>query len=453
MTTATLPATPPAKPSDALAPIQLVPITSLRPSPRNARKHPKKQIRQIAASITEFGFTNPILVDADGGVIAGHGRLEAAQQLGLAEVPVRCLAHLSPAQVRAYVIADNRLAENAGWDHELLRVELEELADLDFDLQLTGFDTPALDGFLSPMLADEEEPAPLVSDQPPVSRVGDLWDLGAHRLLCGDSTDPASYERLMDGGKAQVVFTDPPYNVPIAGNVSSQGRHGEFVMASGEMSSEQFTAFLRTIFSQLVAHSVDGSLHFVCMDWRHLGEMHAAQQGTYAELKNLVVWNKANAGMGSLYRSKHELVFVYKAGTAGHINNIELGKHGRNRTNVWNYAGANTPSKGRAQRLEMHPTVKPVSMIADALQDASHRGGLVLDPFGGSGSTLIAAQNTGRRARLIELDPRYVDVIVRRWERLGLGPALVGGSERTFAQVAAERRQAAPAERKEVSHG
>lgn len=420
------------------------PIASLRPYERNARKHSKKQIRQIARSIEAFGFANPLLIDRDGMVVAGHGRLEAAKLLGLAEVPTLRLDHLSPEQVRAYVIADNRLAEQSGWDQELLSLELGELVALDLDIQLTGFDTAEVDAMLSPMLDDEEvaiEPDPA---QPVVSRVGDLWQLGPHRLLCGDSTVPASYAQLLGDERAQLVFTDPPYNVPIAGNVSTGDRHGEFVMASGEMSRAEFTAFLASVFANLVAHCTDGSIHFVCMDWRHLGELLGAAEGRY-ELKNLCVWNKANAGMGSLYRSKHELVFVFKAGTGAHINNVELGKHGRHRSNVWNYAGATSPHKSRSQRLAMHPTVKPVVMIADAIKDCSHRNALVLDPFGGSGSTLMAAHDTGRRAALLELDPRYVDVAVRRYLRVG-GTAVLAGSGQTWAEVVVERQS-------EVGHG
>lgn len=432
---------PPAIP----AAYQSLPVASLHPYERNARKHSKKQIRQIARSIETFGFANPLLIDRHGMVVAGHGRLEAAKLLGLAEVPTLRLDHLSPEQVRAYVIADNRLAEKSGWDQELLSLELGELVDLDLDIQLTGFDTAEVDALLSPMLDDEEmavEPDPA---QPVVSRVGDLWELGPHRLLCGDSTTPASYAQLLGGERAQLVFTDPPYNVPIANNVTTGDRHGEFVMASGEMSRAEFTAFLGTVFEQLVAHSTDGSIHFVCIDWRHLAELLGAAEGRYAELKNLCVWNKANAGMGSLYRSKHELVFVFKRGSAPHINNVELGKHGRYRSNVWNYAGATSPHKSRAQRLAMHPTVKPVVMIADAIKDCSHRNGLVLDPFGGSGSTLIAAHDTGRRAALIELDPRYVDVAVRRYLRVG-GTAVLAGTGQAWADVVVERQT-------EVGHG
>jgi hypothetical protein len=420
--------------------VQSLPVASLRPHERNARKHSKKQIRQIARSIEAFGFTNPVLVSSEGTIVAGHGRVEAAKLLGLQQVPTLRLEHLSREQVRAYVIADNRLAEKSGWDNTLLALELGELSNLDLDIQLTGFDTAEIDVLLSPMLDDEELPAEPDLKSPPVSRVGDLWELGPHRLLCGDSTAAASYQQLLGDERAQMIFTDPPYNVPIAGNVTSGERHDEFVMASGEMTKEQFTAFLGTVFGHLVHHGADGSIHFVCMDWRHMGEMVTAAEGRYSELKNLCVWNKANAGMGSLYRSKHELVFVFKAGKAVHINNVQLGKHGRYRSNVWNYAGATSMSRGRAERLDMHPTVKPVVMIADAIKDCSQRDGLVLDPFGGSGSTLIAAHDAGRRAALIELDPRYVDVTIRRFLRLG-GQARLADSGQSWDEVEAARAE------------
>lgn len=417
---------------------QMYSLEKIEPRSRNARKHSKKQIRQIARSIEAFGFNNPILLDGDGVIVCGHGRFEAAKFLGLKEVPIVRLDHLTLDQARAYVIADNRLAEKSGWDNELLALELGELAELDLDLQLTGFDTAEIDVLLSPMLDDEEQPAEPDLKNPPVSRLGDLWELGPHRLLCGDSTAAESYQKLLGDERAQMVFTDPPYNVRIEGNVTSGDRHGEFVMASGEMTKDEFAAFLSTIFGHLAHFSVDGSIHFVCMDWRHMAEMHAAAAGRYAEFKNLCVWNKANAGMGSLYRSKHELVFVFKAGTAPHINNVLLGKHGRYRSNVWNYAGATSMSKGRAARLEMHPTVKPVVMIADAIKDCSNRDGLVLDPFGGSGSTLIAAHDTGRRAALVEMDPKYVDVIIKRYLRVG-GQAKLAGSDQSWVEVEAAR--------------
>lgn len=398
--------------------ITYVASESLAPYKNNPRTHTKKQINQIAKSIKEFGFINPMLVDDTGTIIAGHGRLEAIQQLGIKQVPVIRLNHLTEAQRKAYAIADNKLAELAGWDKNLLRIELESLAilDIDYDLTITGFEVGEID-FLLACDDETEEPEPTIPPPPvnPVSQVGDVWLLGRHRLICADATDPASYDKLMSGKKASLIFTDPPYNVAINGHVCGNGKvkHDEFVMASGEMSETEFTDFLGKVFKQLCTHSTDGSMHYICMDWRHIRELQKAAS-VYTELKNLCVWNKTNGGMGSLYRSKHELVFVYKNGTKPHINNVELGKHGRYRTNVWDYAGVNC--LGAKSDLELHPTVKPVAMIRDAIKDCSKRGDIVLDVFGGSGSTLLAAEVCGRVAYLIELDPKYVDVIIHRYQ-------------------------------------
>ena len=401
--------------------------SELSPRPTNPRTHTSKQIRQIAASIQEFGFVNPVLVDGTNGIVAGHARVEAAKMLGMNDVPTVRVDHLSPAQIRAYVIADNRLAENAGWDRSLLAIELSELSvDLNFDVTVTGFETAEIDLLISEVHEKAAEPddVPAVDRSvPAVSRVGDLWKIGDHYLLCGNALAPTSYEALLKGKKAQMIFTDPPYNVPIAGHVSGKGnaRHREFAMASGEMSADEFTRFLEVVFRNQIESSIEGSIHFVCMDWRHIRETVNAGAACYAELKNLCVWSKNNGGMGSLYRSQHELVFVYKNGKAKHINNVELGRFGRNRTNIWNYAGSTSFGEERADNLEMHPTVKPLSMVADAILDCSNRGGIVLDVFAGSGTTLLAAEQTGRRGFGIELDPHYADLILRRFgERLSL---------------------------------
>ncbi len=399
----------------------------LTPYSGNARTHSQKQIHQIAASIRKFGFTNPVLIDAEGGIIAGHGRIEAARLLGLEKVPTIRLDHLSEAQKRAYIIADNRLAELAGWDEKLLAIELQYLSelDLDFEVEITGFETAEIDLVIESLEApDENDPADdvpeMAADAPAVTRSGDLWLLGNNRLLCGDAQKPESYEVLMAGEHARMVFTDPPYNVRIDGHVCGSGRikHSEFAMAAGEMSEAEFTTFLTTVLAHLVGRSVDGALIYTCIDWRHLLELLVAGRNADIELLNLCVWNKDNGGMGSFYRSKHELVLVFKKGTARHINNVELGMHGRYRTNVWDYAGVNTLRKGRLEDLSMHPTVKPVAMVADAIKDCTRRGDVVLDAFSGSGTTLIAAEKTGRVGRALELDPKYVDVAIRRWERL-----------------------------------
>ena len=405
------------------AQIEYVPASALRPWPRNARTHSRRQIRQIADSIRRFGFTNPVLIDHENTMLAGHGRVAAAQLLAIDEVPCVRIETMSPAEKRAYVIADNKLALNAGWDDETLAEELKALiaSDIEFDVGLTGFSIAEIDNLidgLSPEEPGNPEDDLIPDDGPAVCRPGDMWALGPHRLICGNSLDPDTVAALMNGERAQMVFADPPYNVPIQGHVGGKGsiKHREFAMASGEMTKSEFTGFLRAAFSNLVTHSTNGSIHFVCMDWRHMGEMLDASDGVYTELKNLIVWSKDNGGMGTFYRSRHELIFAFKNGTEPHHNTFELGQHGRYRTNVWQYKGINTLKSGRLEELALHPTVKPVQMVADAIKDVSPRGAIVLDLFGGSGSTLIAAHKTGRRAYLCEYDPQYCDRIIRRWE-------------------------------------
>jgi DNA modification methylase len=430
--------------------IEQTPISALRPRAYNARTHSKRQIRQIADSIKRFGFCNAILVDDDLTILAGHGRVAAAQLLKLEFVPTVRLSHLSEADKRAYVIADNRLAEKSGWDRNLLALELQELIDIGFDVELTGFETPEIDLLLdegleaSGLAPSAEDQLPNKSKAAPTSRLGDLWALGKHRLLCGDARDPARYTQLLGGKSADLICTDPPYNVLIEGHVSGRGRsrHAEFAMASGEMSEPEFTEFLKATLGAAVDASRDGALHFVFMDWRHLFELLTAGRALYDDFLNLCVWNKDNGGMGSFYRSKHELIAVFKVGNASHINNIELGRYGRNRTNVWDYAGVNTFKAGRLDELAMHPTVKPVALVADILKDASRRGDLVLDPFAGSGTTIIAAEKTGREAYALEIDPTYTDVIVQRWQSYTGKPALLAASGLTFEELAEQRNPA-----------
>jgi DNA modification methylase len=441
--------------------IEQTPIHTLQQQPRNARTHSKRQIRQIADSIQRFGFCNAILVDDNLTILAGHGRVAAAQLLKLTSVPTVRLSHLSEADKRAYVIADNRLAEKAGWDRSLLAIELQGLIDIGFDVELTGFETPEIDLILDEALeaagltpaADDHVPEK--SNGPPTSRLGDLWVMGPHRLLCGDARDPACYPHLLDGKTADLACTDAPYNVPIIGHVSGNGRvrHSEFAMASGEMSAPEFIQFLSTALGLAAKSSRDGALHYIFMDWRHLFELLTIGRALYDDFLNLCVWNKDNGGMGSFYRSKHELVAVFKVGTVPHINNVELGRHGRNRTNVWDHAGVNTFKTGRLDELAMHPTVKPVALVADLLKDASRRSDLVLDPFAGSGTTIIAAEKTGRQAYALEIDPNYVDVIIQRWQSYTGKTALFGDTGATFEELAEQRQSetqasaAAPANR------
>jgi DNA modification methylase len=426
------------------------PIESLTSHPKNPRIHSKKQVKQIASSIEVFGFNVPLLIDSDQRIIAGHGRLEACKLLGFTEVPTISLEHLTEEQARAFLIADNRLTENAAWDERLLAEHFKALSEvsLNFSLEATGFEVGEIDLMIEQFesgASDKEDPADELPDcegKPAVSRPGDLWLLGKHRVLCGSAIERSSYELLMGLERAAMVFTDPPYNVPIEHHVSGKGevKHNNFLMASGEMSEVEFTSFLSTACGLLAQHSRDGSLHFVCMDWRHIREILEAGHKSYSEFKNLCIWAKDKGGMGSLYRSQHELVFVFKKGTAPHRNNVQLGQFGRTRSNVWEYPSVNSFGRSgeEGNLLALHPTVKPVAMVADAIKDCSARGDVVLDSFLGSGTTVIAAERTGRICYGVELDPSYVDVAVRRWEAFTNQSAIHQQSGLSFAEIERE---------------
>jgi DNA modification methylase len=342
----------------------------------------------------------------------------------MAEVPSIELVGLTDAQKRALRLADNKIALGAGWDLDLLKGELAELStlDLDMDLTVTGFSTGELDVLLSGSEDPDDDVIPPVPATPR-SKPGEIWRLGDHLIGCGDSRDLDFLQKVVGkGAQIDAAFLDPPYNVRINGHANARGRHREFAMASGEMTDEAFRAFLTQSLRAAAQVSRDGAVHFICMDWRHMDEVSAVGRSIYGDLLNLCVWNKSNAGMGSLYRSKHELVFVYRVGTAPHVNAVELGRHGRNRTNVWDYPSVNSLAGSRREDLALHPTVKPTALVADAIQDVTRRGELVLDPFLGSGTTLIAAERCGRRFRGLELDPAYVDVAIDRWT------AMTGGT-------------------------
>ncbi len=438
------------------------PISALKPYANNNRNHSAKSIGKLKDSVARFGFVTPILVDGDGCVIAGHGRLEAAKALGLTSVPTVVADHLSSAEVRALRIADNKLAELSEWNVEALQIEFAELMDLsldgalDFDLGVTGFELPEIDIVIGGSGLAEAEPAETMEEPetscPAVTLPGDLWLLGDHRLLCGNALEAQSYEKVLQGEVAKMVFTDPPYNVPVQGHVRSgnAGAHREFAMASGEMSDREFRTFLGSFISHVVAHLPAGAIAMVCMDWRHIQELISVGKSGGLELINLCVWNKTNGGMGSLYRSKHEMVCIFKKPGASYVNNVELGKHGRNRTNVWDYAGVNSFSKEREADLIDHPTVKPTALVADAIMDVTCRGDLVLDSFGGSGATALAAERTGRKARLIELDPVYVDVAIRRWQEMTGKAAVHAETGETYEMRAASMTAA---ENREQNHG
>lgn len=423
------------------------PLDTLTEYPNNPRQHDTKQLIKIQNSIEKFGFINPILVDEHNEIIAGHARLASARLAHLPQVPVIRLEHLSTAQKKAYRIADNKLAELGTWSIENLQLEFQELEklDLDFSLGITGFDMGDIDLILEGKEAKADPKAnniPFIPDNEIVTREGDIWILGEHRIICGNSLQKETLSQLMEDKKADMVFTDPPYNVKINGHVCGAGnvQHKEFKFASGEMTVEEFTQFLKTSFELLCMFSKDGSLHYICMDWRHIKEIMTAAD-VYDQFKNLCVWRKDNAGMGSFYRSQHELIFMFKHGKEPHINNVELGIHGRYRTNVWNYAGVNTPSAENAEKRAMHPTVKPVELIKDAILDASNRGGVVLDTFLGSGSTLIAAEKAGRICYGVELEPKYVDTAIRRYESLGEKYiAIHAASGKTYQELLSAKR-------------
>jgi DNA modification methylase len=396
-------------------------------------------------------WTNPVLIDETSTIVAGHGRLEAAKRLGMTDVPTIMLSGLSSSEKRGIVIADNRLPERAVWDFDLLRGHFKDLIELDFDVELTGFSTGEVDLLMdSTSKSNAADPADDLSgftvDGPSLCQLGDVWQLGRHRLVCGDALNGETYERLLNGEIAQMVVSDPPYNVKIGGHAMGRGqvRHREFKMAAGEMSEAAFTRFLERFIRCSIHHSQDGSIHFICMDWRHVPELLNAARPLYSEWKNLLVWNKSNAGQGSFYRSKHELIAVFKSGDAPHINNFGLGAEGRYRSNVLDYPSVNGLHPARRGDLENHPTTKPLALIADLIRDCSRRNGIILDPFGGSGTTILAAERAGRIARAIELDPLYLDVTIRRWEQMTGVPARHVESQLGFAELAESRAAITP---------
>lgn len=434
------------QPNERNATIAFVPVDQLKPNPANPRKHGKAQIGALAKSLTAFGFNVPILADRNGIIIAGRARWEAAILRGDTHVPVIFLDHLTKTQATAFMIADNKLAERSVWDDKQLAVHLKNFSELvlDFDIEAIGFELPEIDFRIqsldAPEAADIADEFDAATD-PAVSAPGDLWQLDYHRLYCGSALDGTAYTILMENKKAAAVFSDPPYNVQIDGNVSGHGsiKHREFAMAVGEMNEKEFTDFLTASLTLICAYCVAGALIYNCMDWRHMGEMLVAGRRSGCDLLNLCVWAKNNGGLGSLYRSQHELVFVFRNGRQAHINNIQLGRFWRNRSNVWHFAKVSSFSRKGARRdLELHPTVKPIALVSDAILDSTNRGDIVLDPFLGSGTTLLAAERTGRRCYGIELDPIYIDTAIIRWQRLTGRQALNAQGE-TFAEVKAKR--------------
>ena len=426
--------------------LDYVPTEEVLEYPGNPRTHSKPQSEQFARSIAEFGFIVPIVVDGSNTIIAGHGRILAARDLGLEVIPIIRAAHLTPDQVRAYRIADNKLAENSAWDDELLRVEIEYLTgpEIEFAADLTGFSTPEIDLLLHADLEHEleEELVPPPDPADAVSQEGDIWYLDNHRVIVGDCRDVDTVDRVMNGELANAAICDAPYNCQISGFVSGLGKHKhrEFAHASGEMTDEEFTSFLVGAMQQVYRVCADGSIHFWFSDWRSAHEFLQAGKATYDRMFNCAVLAKSNAGMGSLYRSQHEFCWIFKKGSIPHTNNVELGRHGRNRTNLWSYPGANSFGPDRDGALARHPTPKNVKMLTDALLDVTAPKDVVVDFFLGSGSTLLAAERTHRTCYGIEIDPIYVDVTIERWERQTGLQAVLADTGQTFEQVAADRR-------------
>ena len=427
----------------------LRPPGSLRTNRRNARVHSKKQIRQIANSIKAAGFIGAIIIDENGVVLAGAGRLAASIHLNMHLVPTLQVKGLNEAQKRAFALADNKIAENAGWDREILVTELGELSTLleplNWDLTLTGFEPAEIDALFADLGKAACDPADTTVhvSEDAISRPGDQWVLGRHSILCGDARSRADIDRLMGGARARMVCADVPYNQSVA-DIQGRGRikHPEFAYASGEMSESQYIAFLEESLGNNARVSSDGALHYIFIDWRHVFELVTASRTIYGAMLNLCVWAKTNAGQGSFYRSQHELVGVFQVGRAGHQNNVQLGRFGRNRSNLWTYPGVSGFTAGRMEMLTAHPTVKPVALVADAMRDCTTKGDIVLDPFLGSGTTILAAEKVGRRGYGLECEPRYVDVAIRRWETYTKAEAVLEGDGRTYAEVKTERLEA-----------
>jgi DNA modification methylase len=428
--------------------VQALSVSQIKLDGRNSRTHSAKQIRQIANSIAAFGFTNPLLVNEDGTLIAGEGRYKAAQLLGLTTVPVIVLAGLSPAKQRALAIADNKIAQNAGWDRERLAIEIPDLAGLleteGLDVSVLGFEAVEIDQLVTDFEENAADPQDSIESTwlkgTAVSKLGDLWVLGNHKLLCADARSAADIARLMAHCRADMAFLDPPYNVRIGGVVGrGKTKHSEFAMASGEMSPAEYMRFLDVTLNAAASVSREGALHYVCTDWRHIAELLAAGKPVYGDTINIAVWVKSNAGQGSFYRSQHELVGIFRVGQAPNLNNVELGRHGRSRSNVWHYAGVNSFRAGRMQELRSHPSAKPVALVADAIKDCTRRGDVVLDTFCGSGTTILAAERVGRHARGLEIQPRFVDVAIRRWQAFTRRDARHAESALSFDEIAAER--------------
>ena len=407
--------------------LQMIDINSIVLKLKSLRKHSKKQLQKLKNAINKVGYVNPVLLDEKHNIMAGELRLLAAKELGFTQIPAIILENLKEEEAEAIRILDNRIAEDGEWNYENLKDELEKLLKFDISFEDLGFDTVDYDKiFLADDTdgnkghnSDKEDESWLDANIPVRVKLGDLWRLGDHFVFCGDCLLAKSFEFLTQGELAQIVITDPPYNCKINGHVCGLGKtqHEEFAMASGEMTDTEFAEFISKFIQNLIKFSVDGSLHYLFIDWIGLNTLLTEGKKHYTELKNIAVWNKGVGGMGAMYRSQHEMVPIFKNGKAKHQNHIQLGKNGRYRTNVWDYPGIRATNPASLELLKLHPTVKGVPMLHDIMLDASSKNDIVLDCFGGSGSTLLAAERCKRRARLIEISPKYVDVTIFRWEK------------------------------------
>lgn len=400
--------------------IETLDINSLIPYARNARTHSEAQIAQIAGSIKEFGFTNPILIDKDNGIIAGHGRVAAARKLNLTEVPCIRLEHLSETQRKAYILADNRIALNSGWEADLLSVEMAELKDLGINLESLGFDSDEIDALLNKIeptagLTDEDE-APEVQEQA-VTKPGDIWVMGNHRLMCGDSTSIDAVDKLMAGQKADMVFTDPPYGMSYEGG---RGKKQFGMIKNDDAQGDDLISLVRDALSTAKASSKEGASAYVCFPWRTYAEFESAMESCGLTINSCIVWDKKSVGLGHQdYRPQHEFIFYSKGGQF----------YGdRSQSDVWYMSRGNTGAY-------VHPTQKPVELIEKAVTNSSKAGDAVIDCFGGSGSTLIACEKTGRIARLMELDQKYCDVIVKRWQQFTGKKAILEQTGQTYEEL------------------
>jgi DNA modification methylase len=420
-------------------------LGEVKPNPRNSHRHSQEQIEKLARNISIFGFLIPIVTNSRGEIICGHARYAAAELAGIREVPTILVEHLSPEQLQAFGIAENRLV-SMDWDDPQLAVQLKEISGLDLGLTLEdlGFETPQLDALMVDVNGPRSQTPDPADALPPiteetVTKLGDLWELGPHRLYCGDAKEEESYSVLMGRKRAAMVFSDPPWNIAVEGNISGLGRvkHKNFIQGSGELSPLEYLEFLTKSFTLLAKHSTDGSLHYLCSGAKQIGAFLAAGAKTYSQFLNLIVWDKGVGAMGGLYRHACEFILLFKNGIGRSRNNVVLGRYGRNRTTVWRYPGMASfaRAKDEGNLLAEHPTSKPRRLVSDAILDCTARGDVVLDAFAGSGTLLVAAESVGRVGFAIELDPRFVDVSVRRWQRFTGQQATHAASGRSFDEL------------------